>query len=112
MVAVFALERARIEATEGFVDKGGDGRLGNCGVPVGVGDEALGKTGAAAIVGDCNGDWIGLDFLDSSENIGGNKGVVACGCSSSWPTGDLVISIGTGLSLTLSSKVVRTGDGR
>lgn len=80
---MLALDLPRIEVTEGFVESGGEGRLENCGVVVGVGEEALGTTGAAAIVGDCSGDWIGLEFLDISEKTGGSKGVVACGCSSS-----------------------------
>lgn len=79
---MFALDLPFIDASEGFLDKGGEGRLGICGVLVGVGDDAVGKFGAAAaVVGDCKGDCMGLDFAESSEKIGGSKGVVACGCS-------------------------------
>jgi hypothetical protein len=112
VVPVFALDLAGIDAMEGFVDKGGEGRPGNCGVLFGVGDDAVEKTGATAIVGDCRGDWIGLDFLESSEKTGGSNGVVACGGSSSRFTGDFAMLISAGLSLSLSSNVVRTGDGR
>lgn len=99
---MFALDLPGIDAIEGFVDKGGDGRLDNCGVLVGVGDDAGGKAGAAAMVGDCKGDCIGLDLFESSEKTGGSNGVVACGCSSSLLPGVFAMSIGAGLSLSLS----------
>lgn len=71
----------RIEAIEGFVDSGGDGRLDSCGVPHGVTE--LCRDDVSATVGDCNGDWSETLSGDSSIRSGGSNGVVACSRSSS-----------------------------
>lgn len=68
--------RWRIEAMDGFVDRGGEGRHGSFGVPNGVVE--LGNEGISATVGDCKGDWIGTFRGDNSIMIGGSNGVVAC----------------------------------
>ena len=79
-VAVFARDRWRIDTTDGFVDRGGDGRLGMVGLSIDV--LAVILFGVGAIDGDCSGEWIGLSCLESSLNTGGRSGVVACACSS------------------------------
>lgn len=73
-VAVLARERG-IEAKEGRLDSGGDGKLvsGDCSMDT----LALGKQGVAAIDGDWRGDCIGLSDFFKSVMIGGRRGVVA-----------------------------------
>jgi hypothetical protein len=65
-----------MEAMDGLVDRGGDGRQCSCGVPDGVVE--LGSDGVSATVGDCKGDWTGRLLQNSSIMIGGSNGVVAC----------------------------------
>jgi len=91
-VAVFARERACMDATDGLVESGGDGRAELDEVSIRAG---LVRAEVGAIAGDCRGDWIGVFSLAaSSVSMGGSRGVVACPWSVSCP--EVLGSIGIG----------------
>ena len=105
------LDRCRIEATEGLVDKGGEGRLKSWGVLTGVVD--VGGELVSATLGDCRGDWIGGRLGEDSITSGGRSGVRARPGSSfsSSGTGCSISKADEFASLKLSSRVARTGEG-
>ena len=105
-----ALERCRIDATDGLVDNGGEGSVYIGGALRDVAD--VGELAGSATLGDCNGDWIGADLIFKSIFSGGRSGVLACPWSSASSAGGLGASTDEMASLKLSSRFVRAGDGR
>ena len=99
------------EATEGFVDRGGEGSVWICGVLTGV-VEPENVSASFCTAGDCKGDWTGLCFREKSIIRGGRSGVVACPWSCVSSDSGLSILIGAEpRSLRLSSKAALTGEG-
>jgi hypothetical protein len=105
-----ARDRWRIEATEGFVDRGGEGRHDSFGVLFGVAE--LGQDGVPATVGDCKGECKGKLLADRPIIIGGSNGVVACpGSSSAWAFASSISIDVAPDSIKFSSGPVCTGEG-